>query len=102
VHWRLIESSSVSSKDFDSHQCRKPKAKYPDPCRARGVSLAVDWEACVTLSKLARMKKYKYAAEVALSVQSGAIDQDSRKHVTWWVSKSCDPVKLIRHVEEIK
>lgn len=103
VLWRLLKSSTVVDKDFDSAVVKNPGKSFPDPCSARGISLVPSLQLCKTIVKSpkARMHNYTHAVDVAYTPTAGIWHQDKDIHVCWWILANTDPLNLVGTVESL-
>ena len=89
--YRLVESIPPSADDFASHQAKKPHAKYPNPCKARGLSVLPTIAAAERTKKLPTLRhRTLLICTVRLVKDSGMILREGNEHWTWWPFAMCD------------
>lgn len=102
VYYRLVEGSSPTARDFDSHRILYPKKSFEGrtECQVRSVSINSDSQKLQKLTKL-NIHRNKRVAKLALPPKSGVVLQTGPpSHHSWWLKAGFDPVSFCEMVQE--
>jgi len=101
--WRLLSSSLVTSKDFESELLKDSTRKFRDQCSGASISLVPTFEQAVAAVKLPVMKKknFTHAVEVRYDPNYGVWHNDKPTHCHFWPYAGFDHTAIICRLEEL-
>lgn len=99
IVYRFINGRSPTEWDFLSHYERKPANSWPDPCKARGLSVVRTIEDCAIMREGVPALRKKRIAAANISTHIGMIANtpsvSCQGHCTWWRNPPASEVRAL-------